>query len=156
MEWGRGESTQEDEKLALCGYLPILIALLKYMHEEWLNRECCSWLCQVSKPLLGILLAVDWLHLYILPWAASGSHKRQARIAWPAPAQRQQLMSCRSSGVGDKGATVWFTGKRRGRNKWLLYWIMLCGSLGRKHPEASQSQMTEMGIVTERRPQIWL
>lgn len=42
-------------------------------------------------------------------------------------------------------------GKRQGRKKkWLLYRIMLCGSAG-KHPGASQSQMTGIGIVTERK-----
>lgn len=47
----------------------------------------------------------------------------------------QQPGPCRSSGAIAKGAAVWFTARRK---KWLLYWIMLCGSPGGKHPGASQ------------------
>ena len=106
-----------------------------------------------------------------IPWAVSPMSDRaytschellqgliKYRFKSPGLRLHRDSSSClvQSSGAVTKGTAVWFIRKRQGRNKWLLYQTMLCGSLGRKHPGASESQMTGMGIVTERSPQMWV
>lgn len=148
------KSTWEDESLVPHG---LLYQFSEHRWNKCMRNSVLSWANSLPQLLLGILLAaVSSLTAPTHP-ANQGCFRlsQKYRLNSPGLGMYKESSSW-SSGAVAKKAVVWYMSKKQGRNKWLLYRIMLCGSSGRKHPGASQSQMTGMGIVTERSPQIWL